>query len=223
MIPGIVAQGVSSSGPPVVTPTMLDPLNTGSGVTLSNLNLTAKKTTGGIQWRMSRTVVGKTAGKFYMEATFDELTGSFIGIGLGDGTAAVSNFYGADTHGLLLANNGQVFTGGAVLTTIQTTAEGAIVGVAIDIDNRRIWFRTNGGNWNNSGTANPATNTGGIAFNAGMTGTFYVGAGVQTSPNDQMTVNFGPTFAYTAPSGFEIFGEVGPPSILALGGITEDA
>lgn len=221
MIPGIVAQGVSGS--PVITPAMLDPLNKGANVALSNLNLTATKASGGVGWQMARSTVGKSTGKFYLEATFDEFSGSFIGLGLGDAMASVSNFYGADNHGLIYVNNGAVFTGGALLTTIQTIAEGQVLGIAFDVDARLIWFRTNGGNWNDSGSADPATGVGGIAFNAGMTGTFYPGAGVQTSPSDQMTVNFGPTFAYTPPSGFEIVGEVGAPSILALGGITEDA
>lgn len=36
------------------------------------------------------------------------------------------------------------------------------VGIAVDTTNNRIWFRINGGNWNNSPSANPATNVGGI-------------------------------------------------------------
>lgn len=221
MIPGIVAGVIRSAGPPVVTPAMLDPLNTGAGVTLSNLNLTATKASGGAAWRTSRSTYGPGAGKYYFEATLVEFSGSFIGIGLGDSSAAVSNFFGADQHGVFYVNNGTVYRGGSLVTTIQTTAEGQVVGVAFDVDAKLVWFRTAGGNWNNSGTANPATGVGGIAFGSLMSGAIYPGAGVQTSPNDRVTVNFGPTFANTPPSGYGIVGESGSPTISGGSGITE--
>jgi hypothetical protein len=34
--------------------------------------------------------------------------------------------------------------------------------IAVDLDNAKIWFRVGAGNWNNNGSANPATNVGGI-------------------------------------------------------------
>lgn len=223
MIPGIVAGGASGgAGPPVVTPAMLDPLNTGAGVTLSDLNLTATKTSG-TAWRMSRSTYGPTTGRYYFETVLVEFSGSFVGVGLGDSTAAVSTFYGADGHGLIYVNNGEVYRGGALVTTIQATSEGQALDVAFDVDAELVWFRTAGGNWNNNPSANPETGVGGIAFGSLMSGATYPGVGVQTSPNDRVTVNFGPTFARTPPAGFGIVGEVGPPSILGGGGITEDA
>lgn len=210
------------SSPPVIVPTMLDPLNTGVGVTLSNFNLTATKTSA-TAWRMSRSVLGVTTGKYYFEVTWNEFTGSFIGVGLGDQDASVENFYGSDANGLILINNGEVYRGGALATTIQTSAEGSITGVAFDVDAELVWFRTGAGDWNNSPTADPETGTGGIAFGASMSGTTYAGVGVQTAPNDQMTANFGPTFSGTPPAGYGILGESDPPSLLGLGGITEDA
>lgn len=221
MILGIVAGSAASSGPPVTTPAMLDPVTIGTGVALSNLNLTATKATGGTGWKMARSTVGLTSGKYYFEATWDEFSGSFVGIGIGDAAASVENFYGADAHGLIFINTGDVYTGGAVLTTIQPSTEGQISGIAFDVDAKLIWFRTAGGNWNNSGTANPATGVGGIAFPG--SGTFFPGVGIQTSPNDQMSVNFGPTFAGTPPAGFGIVGEVGPPDLIGLSAITVTA
>lgn len=223
MIPGIVAAGaMGSSGPPVIVPTMLDPLNTGSGITLSNLNLTATKSSA-TAWKMSRSVLGVTTGKYYFEVTWNEFSGSFVGVGLGDQDASVENFYGADGNGLILINNGEVYRGGALATTIQTSAEGSVTGVAFDVDAELVWFRTGAGDWNNSPTADPETGTGGIAFGASHSGTTYAGVGVQTAPNDQMTANFGPTFSGTPPAGFGILGESDPPGLLGLGGITEDA
>lgn len=204
----------------VFTPSMLDPLNKGVNVLLSNLNLTARKvSTPG--WEMARSVVGVTSGKYYFEVTWDEFSGSFCGVGLGDQDASVSNFYGADGNGLIVVNNGEVYANGALVTTIQTSSEGHVSGFAFDITNRRFWMRTNGGNWNNSGTANPATNVGGVAFPAGMTGTYYAAVGVQIDPNDQMSINFGPTFVGAIPSGFSRIGNNGPPPILGASAVTD--
>lgn len=218
MIPGIVASG--STFVPIVTPAMLDPLNSGDHIVLSNLNLTATKTTGGVQWEMSRSTYGPAAGKYYFEATFDEFSGSFVGVGLGDSTASVGNFYGVNEHGIIMINNGEVYANGALITTLASATEGQVVGIAFDIDAELVWFRTEAGNWNNSGTADPTTGTGGIAFGTLMGGVTFPGVGVQTSPSDQVTANFGPTFAHTPPTGYGIVGEFGYPTISGLSGIT---
>ena len=215
--------GLLLGGSGVVTPTMLDPLNKGTGVTLTNSNKTATKTTGGVGWKTARSVLGVTTGKYYLEALFVEFSGSFIGIALGSSAASVENYFGFSTNGIIYVNNGTIFTNNALSTTIQTIAEGQTAGFAFDVDARLFWVRNGAGNWNNSGTANPATGVGGLAFPAGMTGTIYFGACVQTSPNDQLTINFGPTFTGTPPAGFGILGESSPPSILGLGGVTEGA
>lgn len=225
MLAGMFAS--RSAAPPVFVPTMLDPLNKGSNVVLSNLNLTARKATGGSGFEMARSVKGETSGKFYFEITWDEFTGSFIGVGLGDQDASVGNFFGSDGNGILLVQNGEVYANGALRTTIQTSAESNISGVAFDVDDGWVWFRTSGGNWNNNPAADPATGVGGLAFPGthaapgGMSGTIYAGVMVQDDPNDQMSINFGPTFAGTPPAGFEMIGELGPPSILGLAGITD--
>jgi hypothetical protein len=87
-----------------------------------------------------------------------------------------------------------------VVTTIQTAVAGNIGCVAYDIGNGTIWFRTNGGNWNNSGTSNPATNTGGISL---LFGSSVYPAAALYDATDQITVNFGATaYAFTPPTGF---------------------
>lgn len=221
MLAGMFARRVAAA--PAFAPTMLDPLNKGTNVVLSNSNLTATKAAGGIGWQMARSVLGVTTGKYYCEATWDEFSGSFTGIGIGDQDAAVSNFYGSDNNGLIYINTGDVYKNSTISTTIQSSAEGNVSGIAFDADAKLIWFRTSGGNWNNNGSADPATGVGGIAFSPSMSGTYYVGLGVQTSPSDQMSINFGPTFAGTPPAGFGMIGEVGPPAITAPRAITVSA
>jgi hypothetical protein len=76
-----------------------------------------------------------------------------------------------------------------------------VICVAVDLSNQRVWFRRNGGNWNNSGTADPTTNVGGISI-ASMLG--FVAPVVQLSASgNTATANFGDTaFAQSVPSGF---------------------
>jgi hypothetical protein len=82
--------------------------------------------------------------------------------------------------------------------------------VAFDATAKLIWFRRNTGSWNGSGTADPATATGGVSFSA-LTGPFYavVTSGKVGTSN---TANFGAsTFAQPVPSGFT----AGLPATLA--------
>lgn len=215
----------AGGGAPVITPAMLDPLNKGTGVNLSNLNLTATKASGGVAWRMARSTVGKTAGKYYFEVTWDHYatSSSIIGVGVGDQDASVNTFFGSDNNGLIILSTGAVYKNSALSTTIASSSQGSTGCIALDVDNSLVWYRVGSGNWNNNPSANPVTGVGGIAFSPSMSGTIYPAVGVQTSPNDKMSINFGPTFTHTPPSGFGILGTVGAPSLLGLGAITEDA
>ncbi|MEJ2435467.1 MAG: hypothetical protein P8Y53_20805, partial [Pseudolabrys sp.] len=73
---------------------------------------------------------------------------------------------------------------------------------AVDLDNRRIWFRKNNGYWNYSSTADPATNSGGFDISAimGLGVWPFVTSGVNGAA---CTFNFGDSaFAQAVPSGF---------------------
>jgi hypothetical protein len=83
------------------------------------------------------------------------------------------------------------------------TASGDVICLAVDLVNNRAWARINALNWNNSGTANPATNTGGIDISLVFAG--HAAFTFASGDNSGMTTtaNFGATtFAQTIPSGF---------------------
>jgi hypothetical protein len=96
-------------------------------------------------------------------------------------------------------NNGQVRYNSTTLSTIETYTAGDIIYVAVDKVNGKVWFKKNSGNWNNNASANPATNTGGIAVS--VSGNLY--PLVQLSQNCQITADF--TSNTGAPSGFSAF------------------
>jgi hypothetical protein len=72
---------------------------------------------------------------------------------------------------------------------IETWTAGSVVDVAVDLGGAVIWFRVSGGNWNNSGTANPATGTGGVSLSTmtGVGSTAYYPAATWEITNDEYT------------------------------------
>jgi hypothetical protein len=171
--------------------------------TLTNSGLTATRTLfvgGGMGG--GRSIAYRSTGKFYFEHT--ATTVSFPGNGAAGilaSTGIYSNLSSTNTlcsevyfqSGTIYSNNAS--TG----VTIGSVVSGNNIGVAVDLTARRIWFRRNGGNWNNSGTANPATGVGGFVVGAGD---FAPVIGI-AQLNDVATANFGASaFVYTPPSGF---------------------
>lgn len=209
----VLLLGCGSGGSGVGTPvtyTTLNPSDKSANVTLSGGNLACAFTSaadGGV-----RSVSSKTSGKWYVEflpgATF---AGSDTGFGITLGTTSLA------TVGFAFASSGAVapganpplwFNGSSAGVNLQPTGLGAAVGMAVDLDNKRLWFNnwSTGGQWTGSLTAtasDPATNTNGLDISAVFPGT---GAFVFVCANNSGssgTFNFGSSsFVGTVPSGF---------------------
>jgi hypothetical protein len=150
---------------------------------------------------------GKTSGKYYFEVTSTNAASGgnmSTGIGtpsstftsMGNGGAVVGDVVYAASGG------GSIYANGSFITTLGTFANGDVAGMAVDLDNRKIWFRkAPAGNWNNSGTADPATNVGGITIPAGTMVPFAIfGA---AAAGNIWTANFGASaFTGVVPVGF---------------------
>lgn len=181
----------------------------GTNVTLSGGNLIATKVINSVQAACLCTPV-LSSGKYYWEvvaSSSDFTNGQRYGVAIYTYTgfgSAVQNSIGQDNQSLGYGADGTVVTNNSTVSTIQTFATGNNIGIALDVTNSLIWFRTNGGNWNNSGTANPATGVGGIALSGAYlpVNALRPAIGLQKLA-DTVTVNFGGSgFAYTAPTGF---------------------
>lgn len=181
-------------------PTIFDNGHKGTAVTLSNGGL---KATQGASAGIARSIASNSAGKFHAEFTVGAAAVAANNtIGIINAAGSLSSYVGSDHNSVGLAGSGSVFTNGALLTTILGFAVGNVVSVAVDFTNGSIWFRTNGGNWNNSGTANPATNTGGISLSTLNAGPYFAAVGMNAS-TDSDTANFGASaYSFTPPSGF---------------------
>jgi hypothetical protein len=72
--------------------------------------------------------------------------------------------------------------------------------IAVDYSNGTVWWRTNGGNWNNDPSANPSTNIGGQTI--GVTGALFWAYGFGSGTNYSAIAKFTAPFTYTPPPGF---------------------
>lgn len=181
-----------------ITPTTWNPSDR-TATTLSNGNLSTQATAaGGV-----RSVFSASTGKWYWEVLF--VGGSGGAFGIANASAVLSTAWTTPTNAAL-AYNGATYVNNVVQSGagIAITGAGQTVGIALDLTALRIWFRnvTTAGNWNNSGTANPATNTGGL--NITVLGTPLFAMVVTNATTLQTTADFGATaFVGAVPSGFE--------------------
>jgi SPRY domain len=170
-------------------------------VALSNANLTAalnSATNCGV-----RANTGLGSGKYYFEVTMTTWSNTNCGIGLALSTALLgpSN---STVGSILFAASGVTYLNGSqALATWGARSSGDIIGIAVDLSAQLIWFRVApSGNWNGSGTANPATGTGGVSF-SGIGGTLLFPAYSTGVTGQVATADFGASaFSGTVPSGF---------------------
>lgn len=186
---------------------------TATAVTLSGGNLvgTNTGTTSADQGAKVASASGKTSGKYYFEVTFTSaLSAQASNLGFGVGTTA-STYTGMGnnaTTGTVDYIGGSIYSNGSsAVASGGGWATGQTLGIAVDLDNRKFWshLASPPGNWNvsGSGTANPATNVGGVTIPSGTMVPFIIFGGSGGVANNILTANFGATpFIGTVPSGF---------------------
>jgi hypothetical protein len=173
-------------------------------VTLSNGSLTAT-TNGSSSPVGARAVAGLSSGKRYFEVTMTVWNGTGAIIGLATATAILA---GGQNAGQAVVSKAVTAAGGINIdgsysgSNLGTRANGDIIGIAVDLTARLIWFRAApAGNWNGSGTANPGTGAGGLSI-AALSGALFpfFGAG---AIGETATANFGASaFSGAVPAGF---------------------
>lgn len=187
-----------------------------AGVTFTNANLTAQGGGGFslISSGIVQALEGKTTGKWYVEFTCVAVSGNVDGIGIVNSWGVGFRFIGDSNInapggdvGWGYYSNNHVTHLNAAQTAVNNATWGAtdVIGLAIDLDNRRIWWNKNGGAWiGTSGTPDPATNTGGFNINNLLFNSRIYPAVNLSGPNAKFTANFGASaFTGTVPSGFE--------------------
>ena len=145
----------------------MNPLNAYySGSSFSNGNLTF--TTGTSQYSSDLATLGVSSGKYYWEIEFDvDNAGNQVA------HIGIKSSYDTNTSSMLGGNtndyayrgfNGEYMTGGTSTAYGNTYTAGDIIGVALDLDNNKLYFSKNG-TWQNSGDpTSGATGTGAISI-----------------------------------------------------------
>ena len=167
--------------------------------TLSNGDLTAASSFGNgiIDPTQICATNQQATGKFYFEITFTGSVGLRTAVGLNATLTAPYGSYGI----YLFGNSGQLWDYGSerLNSSSLEMSSGCVVCVAVNLTSNLIWVRINNGNWNASGSANPATSTGGASIaNRGTTAVSPMVGSTGT-----FAANFGASsFTYSVPAGF---------------------
>ena len=139
----------------------LNPVHFGSDVgtvTMSNGNLTFSNS-GSDSWRSSTQAV--SSGKYYAEFKTTGVAGAG-GVGINSG--AVTGYTGSGAYDYVYLGNGIVYNNdnnqGGTFASLSTND---IIGVAVDLDNNKIYFSINGTFQNSADPTSGATGTGAIS------------------------------------------------------------
>src|SRR5512135_2625404 len=168
--------------------TTWNPSDKGTGVTLSNGNLTALATTNNQNSTRATDYISGSA-KRYFTVTIDAVLGSPTYcplVGLSNTSHALTTALGNDANSIGYRSDGVVRYNNATLTTLASFTTGSVIGIAVDYAAGKIWFRVGSGNWNNDAAANPATNTNGLTI--GATGNLFPDVSLYNTA--QVTANF---------------------------------
>lgn len=179
-----------------ITYSTFNPSDKGANISLSLGDL---KATGGIAaWQAVRSTVSVSSGKWYWEYTITSAPTDSRLHGIALSTATLSGFLGSDANGWgYYGPTGVKYNNGASTAYGASYVTGDIIGVALDMDNGRVFFSKNG-TWQNSG--DPAAGTG-FAFN-GLTGSMFAAVSLDVI-NESVTANFGASaLNSTPPSGY---------------------
>ena len=181
-----------------ITASTFDPNNKGASVTLSGSNLIATVSSGTGSVRGTNRVSGLTYFEMVIGAT---LSGS-ARVGLCNPSFVFTGLLGVDANGVGYDSGGTVKINNATVATIATYAAGNNIGVAVDPLRELIWFRVNGGNWNNDVIANqnPVGAVGGISISSAGGNWNPAWGGSATSSATGVFASG--SWTYAAPTGF---------------------
>ena len=140
------------------------------------------------------TTLGVSSGKYYWEVK-DLATQNYEFIGIVDQPASATNFASYQNSNAISyysRTGGYVLSGGASQTYGNTYNTNDIIGVALDLDNNKLYFSKNG-TWQNSGDpTSGATGTGAISISSTPSdGVWYAQAGEIYTSSSTFEFNFG--------------------------------
>ena len=167
-----------------------------TSVSLSNGDLSASASSSQVAVRAT---IGASSGRWYWEITSDSVSSSYLAVGVLTMTALLDYGLGSSSiaPGAAYRSNGSISSSAGNSVTACSFASGTVIGVALDLDSRVIYFSVNGA-W--QGGADPGMSSGGLALPSTSETVFPA---VSLGFGDVLTANFGQSaFAHAAQSGF---------------------
>tara|TARA_B100000424_G_scaffold138324_1_gene105033 strand:- start:1237 stop:2574 length:1338 start_codon:yes stop_codon:yes gene_type:complete len=150
----------------------LNPLiNIGSNTTYSQGNNTVS--TDNANYKVSPSTLAVSSGKWYME--FKAVSGSFGSIDAAVGIVQADTYFSTGSKNLNAYTNGYSYGSlGKVreynasdVYTASTYADGDIIGIALDMDNNKLYFHKNGTYQNSGVPTSGSTGTGAVSITSG--------------------------------------------------------
>lgn len=180
-----------------------NPADKSSSIALTGGNLTATSTSTGFR-TVRVTGAGHLTGKYY--AQFIKTAVNNFVFGIANSTENLDSYIGSSLNSIGWVMDSRILCNAANPIIIQGLLDAVVASAAIDLDNRKLWFKPGSGNWNNDGAADPATNVGGIPFSDGTNnlnaGPYFMAITV-SNVDDTVTLNAGgSSYSLPAPTGF---------------------
>jgi len=170
----------------------------------SNGDLTLVTNSSARTWNTN--TIGVTSGKWYCEMKSSGVgAGALIGI-IASSSTGTTDRSDSDPYAWVYLNGGSLKNNGSSQSgTWASWANNDLIGMALDLDNNKIYFSKNGV-WQNTGTADPSTGTDGFPITAvsslpaSQAGNYFIiSSDDSTSNNATFNWNFGnPTFAISS-------------------------
>ena len=185
----------------------------GPNIVLSNGDLTASLSTNGHNG--VRATVYKSSGKWYWEGYPDYLSTQFVGIGTS--AASLTHNLGYDVHGYSYCRSGNKYHSNSHTSYGDSFGTGDVIGVALDLDNGKIWFSKNEV-WQAGGDPVAGTNP---AYE-NISGEFFPTLSLYNSSDTHTGRFIAENQTYSSPTGFVSL-EYVPPSYYFSGYVFEQS
>jgi len=186
-VSGTLTQNVDTPSNNFATLNALD--NYYAGATLSNGNL---KSVTGTNTAQVLATMGVSTGKWYWEVKATNLPSTYGTIGIcPTSPTATGNYISSRANEYMYYSAGNLYYNGGSTGTYASYTTGDIIGVAMDLDNNRLFFSKNGVFQN---SADPTTSTGAYTITAPAStdsGFYFPAVGYWDTGNGTFECNFG--------------------------------
>ena len=144
--------------------------------------------------------IGVASGKWYCEVKNLTPSGRGHAIGISGKQCDASNdSLGGDIDGFAYRENGNYKNNNSTTAYGDSYTQNDIIGIALDLDNNKLYFSKNG-TWQNSGDpTSGATGTGAISIGTPSTGFYFIALGDESGDTNTFETNFGnPAFSISS-------------------------